>query len=212
MEEPWLALPVKEEFSKARCGYHRIPAWQGLEGTFGITQPNPLPKQGHPEQAAQHRGQAGLEYLQRRRLHSLPGQPGPGLRHPQREEVLPRVQLELPLLHFVDWIEELCPILPSLRCCLRVWSRWSRSSLASESAPALLSPDRNLEELRFRQQSSRKIFIDRKGIWSPPTLWQNNCPFPEDTCLAAAKRSSAQWVYFSSASIRCGMSWICRVI
>jgi len=43
---------------------------------------------GHPEQAAQHRGQAGLEYLQRRRLHNLPGQPGPGLRHPQREEVV----------------------------------------------------------------------------------------------------------------------------
>jgi len=34
-----------------------------------VTQPNPLPKQGHPEQAAQHRVQAGLEYLQRRRLH-----------------------------------------------------------------------------------------------------------------------------------------------
>ena len=53
------------------------------------------------QQAAQHRGQAGLEYLQRRRLHSLPGQPGPGLRHPQREEVLPHGQLELPLLQFV---------------------------------------------------------------------------------------------------------------
>ena len=34
----------------------------------------------------------GLEYLQRRRLHNLPGQPVPGLRHPQREEVLPHVQ------------------------------------------------------------------------------------------------------------------------
>ena len=74
---------------------------QGWQGPLWVTQPNPLPKQGHPEQAAQHRGQAGLEYLQRRRLHSLPGQPGPGLRHPQREEVLPQVQLELPLLQFV---------------------------------------------------------------------------------------------------------------
>ena len=44
----------------------------------------------------------GLEYLQRRRLHNLPGQPVPGLCHPQREEVLPRVQLELPLLQFVN--------------------------------------------------------------------------------------------------------------
>ena len=39
-----------------------------------------LPKQGHPEQAAWELVQAGLEYLQRRRLHNLPGQPVPGLR------------------------------------------------------------------------------------------------------------------------------------
>ena len=45
-----------------------------------------------PKQATQDLDQAGLEYLQRRRLHNLPGQPGPGLRHPQREEVLPHVQ------------------------------------------------------------------------------------------------------------------------
>ena len=42
-----------------------------------------------------------LEYLQRRRLHNLPGQPVPVLRHPQREEVLPHFQLELPMLQFV---------------------------------------------------------------------------------------------------------------
>ena len=73
---------------------HRITESQngrGWKGPLWVTQPNPLPKQGHPEQAAQHRVQAGLEYLQRRRHHSLPGQPGPGLRHPQWEEVLPRV-------------------------------------------------------------------------------------------------------------------------
>jgi len=45
----------------------------GWQGPLWVTQPNPLPKQGHPEQAAQHRVQAGFEYLQRRRLHSLPG-------------------------------------------------------------------------------------------------------------------------------------------
>ena len=70
---------------------------QGWQGPLGVTQSNPMPKQGHPAQAAQHCVQAGLEYLQRRRLHNLPGQPGPGLRHPQREEVLPRVQSELTL-------------------------------------------------------------------------------------------------------------------
>ena len=35
---------------------------QGWQGPLWVTQPNPLPKQGHPEQAAQHRVQAGLEY------------------------------------------------------------------------------------------------------------------------------------------------------
>jgi len=101
----------------------RVPAWSGLEGTSGVTQPNPLPKQRHPEQAAQHRVQAGLEHLQRRRLHSLPGQPGPGLRHPQREEVLPHLQLELPVLQFV-------PVAP----CPVAGHHWK------ESGPILLTP------------------------------------------------------------------------
>ena len=47
----------------------------GWQGPLWVTQPNALPKQGHPEQAAQHRVQGGLEYLQRRRLHSPSGQP-----------------------------------------------------------------------------------------------------------------------------------------
>ena len=50
----------------------------------------------------------GLEYLQRRRLRNLPGQPVPVLRHPQREEILPHVQLELPLLQFVPVAP--CPV------------------------------------------------------------------------------------------------------
>jgi len=54
----------------------------------GSSSPTLLPKQGHLQQAAQDLVQAGLEYLQRRRLHNLPGQPVPGLRHPQSEEVL----------------------------------------------------------------------------------------------------------------------------
>ena len=74
----------------------------------GSSSPTPLPKQGHPEQAAQDRVQVGLEYLQRRRIHNLPGQPGLGLRHPHSEEVLPRVQVELPLLQFVPVVP--CPV------------------------------------------------------------------------------------------------------
>jgi len=60
----------------------------------GSPSPTLLPKQGSLQQAAQDLVQAGLEYLQRRRLHSLPGQPVPVLHHPQREEALPHVQME----------------------------------------------------------------------------------------------------------------------
>ena len=71
----------------------------------GSSSPTLLPKQGHLQQAAQDLVQAGLEYLQRRRLHNRPGQPVPVLRHPQREEVLPHVQTELPVPQFVPIAE-----------------------------------------------------------------------------------------------------------
>jgi len=79
----------------------RMPAWQGSEGTPGDPPAQPPAQAGSPRAGGTAPRPGGLEYLQRKRLHSLPGQPGPGLRHPQREEVLPRVQLELPLLQFV---------------------------------------------------------------------------------------------------------------
>jgi len=75
----------------------------------GSSSPTPLPKQSHLEQAAQDLVHAGLEYLRRRRLHNLPGQPVPVLYHPHREEVLPHVQLELPVLQFVPIAP--CPVL-----------------------------------------------------------------------------------------------------
>ena len=53
----------------------------------GSSSPTPLPKQGHLQQAAPDLVQAGLEYIQRRRIHNLSGQPVPVLRHPQSEEV-----------------------------------------------------------------------------------------------------------------------------
>ena len=54
----------------------------------GSSSPTSMPKQGHLEQAAEDLVQASVEYLQRRRLHNLPGQPVPGFRHPQSEEVI----------------------------------------------------------------------------------------------------------------------------
>jgi len=74
----------------------------------GSSSPTTLPKQGHLQQAVEDLVQAGLEYLQRGRLHSLPGQPVPVLRHPQREVVLPHVQMELPVLQFVPIAP--CPV------------------------------------------------------------------------------------------------------
>jgi len=74
----------------------------------GSSSPIPLLNQGHLQQAAEDLFQAGLEYLQRRTLHNLPGQPVSVLRHPHREEILPHVQMELPLLQFVPIAP--CPV------------------------------------------------------------------------------------------------------
>ena len=67
-----------------------------------------MPMQGHLQQAAQDLVQVGLEYLQRGRLHNLPGQPVPVLHHPESEEALPHVQLEPPMLQFVTVAP--CPV------------------------------------------------------------------------------------------------------
>jgi len=72
---------------------------------WGSSSPTTLLKRGHLEQAALDR----VQYLQRRRLHNLSGQPVPVLRHHQSKEVLPRVpELELPMLWFVPIAP--CPI------------------------------------------------------------------------------------------------------
>lgn len=53
------------------------------------------PKGGSLEQVTQESIQAGLEYLQRRRLHNLSGQHIPVLCYPQSKEALPHVPMEL---------------------------------------------------------------------------------------------------------------------
>ena len=75
---------------------------------WASSSPNPLMKPGHLAQVAQDFVQAGLEYFLRRRIHNLPGQPVPVLRHPQRQEILPHVQTELPMLQFVPVAT--CPV------------------------------------------------------------------------------------------------------
>jgi len=69
---------------------------------------SPLPKQGHLQKAAQDCIQAGFEYLQGRKIHNPSGEPVPVLCHPQREEVPPPVQMELPMFQFVPVAP--CPV------------------------------------------------------------------------------------------------------
>ena len=75
----------------------------------GSSSPTLAPKHGHLQQATEERSQAVLKYLQRRRLHNLPGQPVPALCLPQREEILPHVQMELLVLHCVPLAP--CPVI-----------------------------------------------------------------------------------------------------
>jgi len=92
---------VLQQLIKERISFsqnHRM-FWVGRD-LWGSSSPTPLPKQDHLEQVAQDFIQAGFEHLQRR-IHNLPGQLVPVLRHPQSEEVLPCVELELPVLQFV---------------------------------------------------------------------------------------------------------------
>jgi len=88
---------------------HKIHRMFGVgRNLWESSSPSPLPNQGRLERVTQDLVEAGSEYLQRRRIHSLSGQPDPVLRHPQREEVLPHVQTELPMLQFVPISS--CPV------------------------------------------------------------------------------------------------------
>lgn len=80
---------------------HRITEWLGLEDTRRSSSSTLLLKQIHLEQTAQDRIQAGFEYLQRRRVHNLSGQPVPVLWHPQSRKVFSYILIKLPVIQFV---------------------------------------------------------------------------------------------------------------
>jgi len=108
----------------------------------GSSSPALPPKQGHLQLAVEDLVQKGLEYLRRRRLHNLLGQFVRGLHHPQREEVLPHVQMKLPMLQFV-------PVAP----CPVAGHHWK------ESGPILLTP-------------TLQIFVSIYKVPSQPSLLQ----------------------------------------
>jgi len=85
-------------FSSPSQNHRMVGAGRDL---CGSSSPTTLPKQGHLQQAAEDLVQADLEYLQRRRMHNLSGQPVPVLLQCQNEEFLPHFQLKFPMLHFV---------------------------------------------------------------------------------------------------------------
>ena len=138
---------------------HRIV---GVGGALcGSPSPTLLPKQGHPEQAAQDLVQAGLEYLQRRRLHNLPGQPVP-----------------FPALHVLPCavlnnLPSVCAVRPGSRLLcgsfglpagfgarLRLsglWgSRGGRRGLQLSSSPGLTPPTRQNQALAVAAETAAK--------------------------------------------------------
>jgi len=98
-------IPGPKGLSQIKCPRHRRSQNHSMLGVgrdlCGSSSPTPLPKQGLLQQAVEDCVQAGLEYLQRQRLQNFLGQPVAVLHHPQREEVLPHLQMELPMLQFV---------------------------------------------------------------------------------------------------------------
>jgi len=130
----------------------------------GSSSPTPLPKQDHLEQAAEDLFQAGFEYLQRRRLHNLPGQPVPVLRHPQ-SEVLPHVQTELPVLQFV-------PIAP----------RPVTGHHWKESGPTLLPPTLKILISFYKVPSQPSLLRAKQAQFPQPFLLREMLQSPHHLC------------------------------
>ena len=116
----------------------------------GSPSPTPLPKQGHPQQAAQDLVQAGLEYLQRRRLHNLPGlahrQPNPSSRAPTSHA--PRTRRGTEIHVTAGERSVVCPRTPLLwRGPVRAVQPWNPQQSEGTQAPCrrksrVLSPAR----------------------------------------------------------------------
>ena len=104
----------------------RITEWAGLGGTSEDHLVQPPAKQDSLEHIVQDGSQVGFEYLQRRRHHSLSGQPIPVLCHPHSTEVPPHSEPECPVLQFVPTASEWCSS-PLILPVALLWTRCSSS-------------------------------------------------------------------------------------
>ena len=148
-----------------------------------------------------------------------PWQPVPGLRHPQREEVLPHVQVELPVLQFVPvapcpvaghlW-KESGPILltPTLEVFLSIYEVASQCSLLQAEQAQLPQPFLIGEMPQSPHHHISFIFPDAKSL--PP-------PRPSDL-LPGIPRSWAtrpvarwrEWLQLAFASAGTALRASCR--
>ena len=80
---------------------------RGWKGPLWIIYSNPPAKAGSPKAGCKGPCPGGF-WMSPERIHNPPGQPVPVLSHPQSEEVLPAVQMELPMLQFVPVAP--CPV------------------------------------------------------------------------------------------------------
>ena len=161
--------------------------------------PTPVPKQGHLEQIAQDLVQAGLEYLQRRRIHNLSGQPVPVLRHPQREEVPPHVQTELPVPQFV-------PIAP----CPVTGHHWK------ELGPILLTPTLQTFVGIYKVPSQPSLLQAEQAQFPQPLLVVEMLQSPHHPCSPkilcpenSVSRSRTQANLHPNCNLQSPGSWPC---
>jgi len=81
---------------------------RGWKGPLWVTQSNPPAEAASPTAGCRGPCPGGSGISPEKETPQPPWEPVPVLCHPQREEVLPRVQMELPLLQFVPVAP--CPV------------------------------------------------------------------------------------------------------